>query len=96
MRSGIDQQQIHVHVNSHQQASSHIPQSDLERLTSQEVTDLRQVREYWQQAQATLESAHERAGSPLQQPVAPLVLRPSSPTVNLRRQPRAVPFQRPE
>ena len=90
-----DQQQIHVHVNSLQQAPSHIPQSDLERLTSQEVSDLRQVREYWQQARATLESAHERAGSPLQQP-APLVLRPSSPTVDLRRQPRAVHFQRPD
>ena len=89
------QQQIHLHVNSHPLAPSHIPQSDLERLTSQEVSDLRQVREYWQQARATLESAHERAGSPLLQPT-PLVLRPSSPTVELRRQPRAVHFQRPE
>ena len=88
--------QIHVHVNSPQQAQSHIPQSDLDRLTSQEITDLRQVREYWQQARATLESAHERAGSPPQRRMAPLVIRPSSPTVDLRHQPRAVRFQRPE
>ena len=99
VRDGTDRQQIHVHVNSLPQApnvQSHIPQSDLDRLTSQEITDLRQVREYWQQARATLENAHERAGSPLQRSAAPLLHRSSSPTVALHHQPRGVRFQRPE
>ena len=57
---------------------------------------MRQVREYWQQARATLESAHERGGSPLQRSAAPLLHRSSSPPVALHHQPRGVRFQRPE